>query len=96
MKEQTQVNKLEYLCLNSTDKLAKEWFMYGNKNSKRFEISAEKNIISDYVLLLSVLNVFTVGIEEYYPNCNNLNDAKSLQVLCHYWNITLRLQVANQ
>ena len=63
---------------------------------KRFEISAEKNIISDYVLLLSVLNVFTVGIEEYYPNCNNLNDAKSLQVLYHYWNITLRLQVANQ
>ena len=41
MQEQTQVNK-KGLCLNSTDKLTKEWWMYVKKQFKSFEISGEE------------------------------------------------------
>ena len=52
--------------------------------------------MSDYEPLFSVLNAFTVGTEEYYPKCNNVNDAKGLQILYHYYcNINLWLEVAN-
>ena len=29
---------------------------------------------------LLIMNAFTVGNEEYYPKCNNVNDAKGLQI----------------
>ena len=52
-------------------------------------------MILDYEFLLSILDTFTVGIEEYYPKCNSINDVKGLQILYHYCNIILRLEVAN-
>ena len=62
--------------------------MYVNSGSRR-------GIISDYELLLSMLNVFTAGIEDYYPKCNNANDAKDLQIFYHCCNIILRLEMTN-
>ena len=47
---------------------------------KNFEISI-RDIISDYEFLFSILNAFTVGTEEYYPKCYNVNDVKGLQIL---------------
>ena len=55
------------------------------KQFKSFEISGRgRDIISHCEFLLSILNTFTVGNEEYYPRCNNVNDAKDLQILYHY------------
>ena len=53
MQEQTQVDKIKDLRLSSTEKLAKERWMYVNSNSKT----------------LKILNAFTFGAEEYYPKC---------------------------
>ena len=62
------------------------------KQFKSFEISGRgRDIISDYEFLLSILNAFTVGTEECYPRCNNVNDAKRLQILYHYCNNILHL-----
>ena len=62
------------------------------KQFKSFEISGRgRDIISDYEFLLSILNAFTVDTEDYYPRRNNVNDAKDLQILYHYCNITLHL-----
>ena len=61
--------------MNSTDKLAKEWWLYVNSNSELWNFS-EKDNISDYEFLLLVLDAFTVGTEEYYPKCNNVKCCK--------------------
>ena len=61
---------------------------------KSFQISAEKiGIVSYYEFLLSVLNDFTVGTEEYYLRCRNVNDGP--QILYHYCIINLHLEVVN-
>ena len=52
-------------------------------------------MISDYEFLLSILSAFIVGTEKYYPKCNNVNDAKGLQILSHYCSIILRVEVAS-
>ena len=90
MQEQTQVNKKrfvfeQYMQTNQRMMNVRE------KQFKSFEISGEEDIISDYEFLLSILNAFTDGTEEYYPRCNNVNDAKGLQILYPYCNITLLL-----
>ena len=61
----------------------------------RLSIFSGRDIISDYEFLLSILNAFTVGTEEYYPECYNVNNAKVLQVLSHDRSMILRLEVAN-
>ena len=33
-----------------------------------------------YYFLPSILNAFTVDTKEYYTGCNNVNDAKGLQI----------------
>ena len=38
---------------------------------KRFEISG-RDTISDYEVLLEILNAFTDDTETYYPKCNNV------------------------
>ena len=42
--------------------------MYVNNNSKILKFQW-RDVISDYEFLLSILNAFTVGTEEYYPKC---------------------------
>ena len=55
-----------------------------------------RDIISDYEYLLSNVNAFTVNTGKYYSNCNNVNDAKGLQILYHYCSsIILRLEVTS-
>ena len=72
------------MCLNSMQTtIQKIWNFSG------------RDIISDYEFLLSILNAFTVGTEEYYPKCNNVNDAKGLQIFNNCCNIILLLKVAN-
>ena len=44
---------------------------------KNFEIQ-RRDIISEYEVLLSILNAFTVGTEEHYPKHCNVKDAKGL------------------
>ena len=66
------------------------------KQFKSFEISAEETgIISYYKFLLSILNAFTAGTEEYYPRCRDVYDPKGLQILYHDCNINLHLEVVN-
>ena len=66
------------------------------KQFESFEISADEiGIISDYEFLLLIQNPFTVGAEEYYPRYSNVNDAKGLQILYHYCDIILHLEVVN-
>ena len=84
----TRVNKkIKDLCLKSTDKLAKVCWMHLQRNFKKLWNFSGKGIILDHEFLLSILNAFTVGIEEYYSRCNNVNDIKGLQILYHYCNI---------
>ena len=61
--------------------------MYITENLKLWNFG-EIDIISGYEFLLSILNVFIVGTEEYYPKCYKVNDAKGLQILYHYYSIT--------
>ena len=68
--------------------------MFVNSNSKALKFTRKRYHFS-YEFLLSVLNAFTVGTEEYYPKCNNVNDAEGLQILYHSCNIILHLEVAN-
>ena len=73
--EQTQVNKKIFM------------FEQYRQISQRMMNLCKSNlgdIISDYEFLLSILNAFTVGIEEHYTRCNNVNDAKGPQILYHY------------
>ena len=90
MQEQTQVNKLKYLCLNSLEKLGN----VRKSNSKTLKFQW-RDIISDYEFLLSFLSAFTDGTEQYYPNCYHVNDVKGLQILYHDCTIILRLEVTN-
>ena len=46
---------------------------------KNFRNFSRRDVISDYEFFISTLNVSTVGTEEYYPKCYNVNDAKGLQ-----------------
>ena len=39
-----------------------------------------RDIFSDYELLLSILNAFTVDTKEYCTRCNSVNNAKGLQI----------------
>ena len=68
--------------------------MYVNSISKTLKFK-RRDIVSDYEILLSILNVFTVGTEEYYPKCYYVNDGKGLQILYHDYNIILHSEVAN-
>ena len=56
--------------------------MYVSSNSKTSKLQ-QRDVISDYKFLLSILNTFTVDTEEYYPKCYNLYDEKGLQILYH-------------
>ena len=47
---------------------------------KILEFSAE-NIISDYEVLLRLVNTFTIDTDEYYPMCYKVNDAEDLKNL---------------
>ena len=64
--------------------------MYVNRNSKTLKFQRIDTIL-DYEFLLSILNAFTVGTEEYYIKCYNVNDAKALQILYHDCSIIFRL-----
>ena len=94
-KNKLKLTKLKGLCLNSTDKLAKEWLTYVNSYSETLN-SSGRDVISDYEILLSILNAFTVSTEDYYRKCYNVNDAKGLQILYHDCSIILRLEVVNR
>ena len=54
-----------------------------------------RDIISDYEILLSILNAFTVGTEEYETKCYKVNDEKALQILYHDCSKILLLEDAN-
>ena len=64
--------------------------MYINSNSETLKFQWR-----GYEFLLSILNAFTVGTEEYYPKCYNVNDAKGLEILYYDCSIILCLEVAN-
>ena len=38
-----------------------------------------KDIISDYGFLLRLVNTITINIDEYYPRCYKVNDAKTFK-----------------
>ena len=69
--------------------------MYVNSNSKTLKFQ-QRDIISEYEFLLSVLNAFIVGTEEYYPKCYNVSDAKGVEILYHDCSILLHLEIPNQ
>ena len=62
---------------------------------KYLHLQEKKSVISDYEFLLSILNAFNVGTDDYYPKFCNVYDAKELQILYHDCSIILRLGVAN-
>ena len=66
-----------------------------NVHKQQFKNFRERDITSDYDFLLTILNGFTVGTEEYNPKCYNVNDAKGIQTLYHDCSIILRVEVAN-
>ena len=93
-KNKLKLAKLKDFRLNGSEKLAKERWMYVNSNWKTLKFQ-RRDIISDYEFLLSILNIFAVGTEEYYPKCYNVNDAQGLQILYHDCSIILHLNAAN-
>ena len=90
IQEQTQFNKKRFVFEQSRQ-TNQRMMNVRKKQFKSFWNFRGRDIISDYEFLLSILNAFTVGTEEYYPRCNNVNDAKGLQILYQYCNITLHL-----
>ena len=66
-----------------------------NVHKEQFKNFRERDVTSDYDFLLTILNGFTVGTEEYHPKCYNVNDAKGIQTLYHDCSIILRVEVAN-
>ena len=52
-----------------------------NVHKQQFKNFRERDITSDYDFLLTILNGFTVGTEEYHPKC--------------YCSIILRVEVTN-
>ena len=69
--------------------------MYTNSISKALKFQWKRHHFRS-LFLLSVLNAFIVGTKEYFPKCNNVNNAKGLQIVCDYCNTNLRLEVTNQ
>ena len=47
-----------------------------NAHKKQFKAFKFQRKRYHYEFLLSILNAFTVGINGYYPRCNNVNDEK--------------------
>ena len=68
--------------------------MHVNSNSKALRNFGGRDI-SDNEFLLSILIFFIVATEVDYLKCNNVNDANSLQILCHCCNIILVTEVAS-
>ena len=81
-------SNLKALNLNSTDKLIKEWGMYIKSNLKALKFQEKRYHFRLWVFTFISFRTFAAGTEEYYPRCNN---AKGLQILYHYCNITLHL-----
>ena len=71
----------------------KRW-MYVTAILKLWNFSG-RDIISDFEILLSILNTFIIGTEEYEPKCYKVNDEKALQILYHDCSIILLLEDAN-
>ena len=83
------------MWLNSTDKLANEWWMYINRNPKALKFQHKRHHFRCLLFYFHFWIAFTVGTEEYYTKCNNVNNAKSLLSLYHCCNIILWLEVRN-